>query len=159
MADVARLIDPGRAELREAFDGDLVDQSFAYPCSESFVGTGLQRKSYVPEVAKRYLAGRAVGGQSNDPAHANLSFLYSYGVYGKSFEQISAFIEREVALGRWVILTFHGVGGDWWSTDVAVLERLLKYLQRQGPRIWTAPIITIARYVDERRRTLDQASK
>ncbi|MCZ6772257.1 MAG: polysaccharide deacetylase family protein [Proteobacteria bacterium] len=159
IADIAQVIDAGSAVLRETFDHELRDQSFAYPCYESFAGAGLRRKSYVPEVANRYLAGRAGEDRGNDPVRADISHLSSYSVDGRTFEQIITIIEQDLAHGRWVILTFHGVSGDWLSIDLAVLERLLKYLQQQRPRIWTGPVITVARYVDERRGMLDQTLK
>jgi peptidoglycan/xylan/chitin deacetylase (PgdA/CDA1 family) len=149
--DIARAIEAGSLALRETFTGDLVDQSFAYPCYESFVGTGLTRRSYVPEVAKRYLAGRAGQGFANDPHRLDLSHLYSYPVDGRTLANIKQFIEQEISRGQWVILTVHGVDDDWEEIDAVVLDRLLEYLRAEGRRIWVAPLITVARYVSERR--------
>jgi hypothetical protein len=149
--DIARVIEAGSSALRETFTGDLVDQSFAYPCYESFVGTGLTRRSYVPEVAQRYLAGRAGQGFANDPHRLDLSHLYSYPVDGLTFANIKQFIEQEISRGQWVILTVHGVDDDWGEIDAVVLDRLLEYLRAESGHIWVAPLITVARYVSERR--------
>jgi len=153
ISDITRTIDAGRNAMRKNFAGALVDRSFAYPCYETFVGAGKRRMSYVPEVAKRYLAARAGGGQSNDPLRADLTQLGSYSVDARTFEQAQEYLEREVTKGRWVVLTFHGVDGDWLSVDLTFLERMLQSLHEHRRRIWVAPLFTIAQYVKRRRQT------
>jgi len=153
LADIAGVIDAGSVALKKTFTGSLVDRSFAYPCYESFVGEGTGRRSYVPEVAMRYRTARAGDHRSNAPLTANLAYLGSYSVDERTYEQTATFIEREIAKGRWVILTFHGVSGDWLSVDAVYLERILRLLQLNSKRIWTAPLFTISQYIERRRET------
>ncbi|MFQ5915830.1 MAG: polysaccharide deacetylase family protein [Nitrospinota bacterium] len=153
LTDIATSIDSGSSALRKLFRGSLVDRTFAYPCNESFVGMGTTRKSYVPEVARRYVAGRGeyslIG---NDPLEADLSFLYSHGVEGMKSVQISELIEHEILSGRWVILTFHGIGKEWLPIKLVEFERMLNYLRKNRSRIWIAPVAVIANYILSQRR-------
>ena len=79
--------------------------------------------------------------------------LNSFALEGMSFNQIKNLIEREVSLGRWMILTFHGIDGEWLSVDAAQFEKLLRFLDNQRTRIWTAPIYKIAKHIEDRRQT------
>jgi len=47
------------AALRERFP-DVTERTFAYPCYQHWVGEGLQRQSYVPLIAKHFVAGRGM---------------------------------------------------------------------------------------------------
>lgn len=56
-------------------------RSFAYPCYESDVGRGPTRQSYVPVIARLFLAARALGAsiRANHPRYADLHHLSSWG--------------------------------------------------------------------------------
>src|SRR5436309_3602498 len=49
------------AAIRESLG--VTPRTFAYPCGQTFVGRGADAKSYVPLVAKHFLAGRGYHGE------------------------------------------------------------------------------------------------
>lgn len=53
--------------------------TFAYPCYSTYIGRGASRQSYVPVVAKHFLAGRAAGelGFGNNPEYIDLACLWA----------------------------------------------------------------------------------
>jgi hypothetical protein len=44
----------------------------------------------------------------------------------------------------------HGTGGEWLSTSLPTLTRLLDFLVAHRPNLWIAPLIEIHKYVQER---------
>ncbi len=119
--------------------------SFAYPCYESFVGRGTLRQSYVPIVAKHYLAARAGGPRPNDPAHCDLAHLWSMPCEHMTAATMIGLVEQTAALGHWLILTFHGINDGHLHVSHRDLEELCAYLARQRDRIHTAPVAAIAK--------------
>jgi len=95
--------------------------TFAYPCSGTFVGRGKNRQSYVPVVARHFLAGRTVGeyGFGNSPALVDLACLW-----GMSVERFGALVRR-----------YEG--------------ELLGYLRRRDKVVWTAPVFAVAKRIAE----------
>lgn len=57
-------------------------------------------------------------------------------------------------MGRWVILTFHGVEEGHLPVSVQVLDELAGYLARDCDRIWTAPVIEVAMHINKASRRL-----
>ena len=75
--------------------------SFAYPCSESFVGEGEGRRSYEPVIAPPHFAvARALGGVSNDPATCPLHRLEAWVVHQVGAAGVVAAVEQAVAAGQ-----------------------------------------------------------
>lgn len=50
----------------------------------------------------------------------------------------------------WIQFGMHGVGGEWLSTSVANLTRILDFLVAHQDEIWTAPTGNIYQYVTQR---------
>lgn len=51
-------------------------QTFAYPCGQTFVGRGRHKASFVPVVARRFVAGRGYRSETaNDPSGCDLALL------------------------------------------------------------------------------------
>ncbi len=68
--------------------------SFAYPCGQTYVGIGVNTKSYVPVVASKFESGRLwLSERPVDPAHCDMSQLTGMELDGKSFEQIKILID------------------------------------------------------------------
>jgi len=123
--------------------------TFGYPCSNMFVGKGLQRQSYVPVIAKHFLAGRSAGeyGFANHPGVVDLA-----GVWGISVERMSGFemiglVEELTSKGLWVILIFHEIDGERLTVGSYDFKMLLNYLHRKKELIWTAPVVEVARKI------------
>lgn len=51
---------------------------------------------------------------------------------------------------NWVQIGMHGTGGEWLSTSVPTLTRLLDFLADHRSTLWTAPTIDVYKYSVER---------
>lgn len=129
-------------------------QLFAYPCGETFVGRGLNTKSYIPVIAELFSAGRGwLSEGPNDPIYCDMAQLTGMEMDGKDFEQILPIIENAKKTGHWVVLAGHEVGeAGNQTTRVAMLKKLCGYAQKPANGVWIAPIGTVAKYVQEKRK-------
>jgi peptidoglycan-N-acetylglucosamine deacetylase len=72
---------------------------------------------------------------------------------GKDFEQILPIIENAKKMGHWVVLAGHEVGeAGNQTTRVAMLKKLCEYAQNPANGVWIAPIGTVAKYVQTKRK-------
>lgn len=126
----------------------VAPQTFAYPCGQSFVGRGTRRRSYVPVIAERFLAGRGYGGETgNSPARCDLAHLDAYAIDGLDAARSRALVEAGMARGDWVILAGHDIGVAGPQTVTArELDRFCRDAARDD-RIWFAPVADVARWV------------
>jgi hypothetical protein len=124
-------------------------RSFAYPCYESDVGRGLIRQSYVPLIARLFLAARAQGIsiRGNHPRYADLHHLSSWAGERMSAAELIGLAESCPPEGWWGIYTFHGVNQGHLPISEYDLCRLLDYLARNRSRFWVAPVIEVAQYL------------
>lgn len=129
--------------------------TFAYPCSCTFVGRGLSRRSYVPVIARHFLAGRTVGeyGFANRPDVADLACVWGLSVERMSGFEMIGLVEELTSRGQWVILVFHEIDGHRLTVGRYELRMLLRYLQRRSGEIWTSPVANVAgKIADHRNR-------
>ncbi|MFW6438314.1 MAG: polysaccharide deacetylase family protein [Armatimonadota bacterium] len=121
-------------------------RSFAYPCYMTHVGAGLTRQSYVPVIAKHFVAGRAMGeyGFSNSPHNCDLACLASQPVEHMRGEQIVGIMDHNLVRGRWLILTMHQIGGARLGLAPSEFEHMLGWLDRNRERVWVAPVAEVA---------------
>jgi hypothetical protein len=124
-------------------------RSFAYPCYESDVGRGPTRQSYVPVIARHFLAARARGTsiRGNHPRYADLHHLSSWAGERMSSAELIGLAESCPPEGWWGIYTFHGVNQGHLPTSEHDLCRLLDHLAINGPRFWVAPVIEVAKHI------------
>ncbi len=128
-------------------------RSFCYPCYQDYVGAGEARQSYVPVIARHFVAARSKGETANDPALCDLHSLWSWPVERMSGAELVGLAERASAEGRWSVLTFHGVHEGHLSVAEGDLRELCSFLQRHNEQIWTAPVATVAQRVAAWRET------
>jgi peptidoglycan-N-acetylglucosamine deacetylase len=126
--------------------------TFAYPCGLKFVGRGVNVKSYVPLVAKRFIVGRGYLDEApNNPAMADLSQAMGTAFDNMDFAQMKAIVDGAVKDGRWVIFAGHEIGERrFQSTDAKALELLSAYLKDPANSIWTGTVAEIGTYVRKR---------
>jgi peptidoglycan/xylan/chitin deacetylase (PgdA/CDA1 family) len=131
----------------------LTAESFAYPCGQTFVGRGIDTRSYVPLVATLFSSGRTWQDEiPNDPGFCDLAQATGVEMDGRDFEQILPILEKAGETGQWVVLAGHEIGQDGQQTTrVTMLEKLMSYANDPANKIWIAPVGTIARYIRERR--------
>lgn len=125
---------------------DQKDWTFAYPCYQDFVGRGKTRKSYVPIVARHFVAARGLGEttHANSPKVCDLHYLWSWPAQRMTGAQLIGLAERAATQGRWGILTFHGVNEGHLPVSGVDFEELIAHLDRNQDRIWTAPVAEAA---------------
>ncbi len=128
--------------------------SFAYPCGQTFVGRGLQLKSYVPLVAARFESGRSWNNESfNDPSTCDLSQLAAIELDGKSFAEIKLFIESARSKGQWLILAGHEMNDAGPQTSLlSTIEAICQYAADPANAVWLDHVHHIASYIKEQRR-------
>ncbi len=122
-------------------------RSFGYPCYQDYVGAGAGRQSYVPLIARHFVAARGKGETANDPARCDLHALWSWPVERMSGAELVGLAERAAAEGRWAILTFHGINEGHLTVAETDLRELLGFLARHQERLWTAPVAVVAQRV------------
>ena len=123
------------------------------PCGQTFVGRGEDTQSYVPLIARRFLAGRGYyNGVHNAPDLCDLSQLASTSLDEPAVETITGRIEEAAQQGGWLILCGHEIGAEGpepLNTSLEKLEVILGYLHKHKDIIWTDTVARVARYVHE----------
>ncbi len=121
-------------------------RTYCYPCYSTFVGRGAGRQSYVPVVARHFLAGRGVGeyGFGNSPAVVDLACLTAQPTDRMSGFEMIGLAEELVARGQWLIFVFHNINGGRLSVCQSDFLMLLDHLQRRRDAIRIATVADIA---------------
>jgi peptidoglycan/xylan/chitin deacetylase (PgdA/CDA1 family) len=139
--------------LREL--GAPAPYTFAYPCGETRIGKA--PVSYEPLVDARFLAARGVEPRIADPSKDPLSLVPALDG-AKPVAELLALVERAVAQGGWLVLLFHGVGGDHLPVERAAHDGLLEHLARRAGTVWTDTFGAVAAHVHEQRSAARRAS-
>jgi hypothetical protein len=75
----------------------------------------------------------------------------THGCYPSShFSDITIPVLDAIDREAWAQLGFHGIGGEWLSTDVGDLVRLLDYLDANRDLVWVATTSDAHKYQQER---------
>jgi peptidoglycan/xylan/chitin deacetylase (PgdA/CDA1 family) len=147
-ADIARADDELHALL------GVTARTYAYPCGQTTVGRGEQKASYVPVVARRFLAGRGYRGETaNDPDACDLALLDAFHGDALTLDAMLATVDGAVEDERWAIFAFHEVRPagepDPWAVTTDVLAGLCARL-RADRRVRVAPVADVATLLTER---------
>ncbi|MEE2753062.1 MAG: polysaccharide deacetylase family protein [Candidatus Latescibacterota bacterium] len=153
--DIRETIDKATEVMNAEFPEQNGRRSFCYPCYQSHVGSGVNRQSYVPLVAERFVCGRGGGERANNPELTDLSYAWAWAVNGHSGQDMINYIEDAVSQGRWAIICMHGVGGEHIAIETEALNETCVYLHGNQNRILTNTVIAIADYIVSRREELD----
>ncbi len=129
---------------------DVRPRTFAYPCGQTFVGRGAATCSYVPLIARRYLAGRCHMNEShNAPEFCDLAQLFGYAFDTAPVEHFIALIGQAVRDGGWVVFCGHEVGTEGFQNiETRKLEAVCRYLVKHRDLIWTDTVDAVAGYID-----------
>jgi hypothetical protein len=127
----------------------VTPRTFAYPCGQTSVGRGEQTRSYVPLVARRFLAGRGYHGlYPNMPDVCDLAHLDSLPLDRLSADQAREKAEPAIARGAWFIFTGHEISStDPTATQEATLVELAGWLTDAATRVWVAPVADVAEWL------------
>ena len=147
-----------RAELKTANDRieemlGVTPTSFAYPCGMTFVGRGVEAKSYIPVVAELFTTGRGwLDEAPNDPTYVDMAQITGMEMDGKDFEEILPLLESARRDGLWLVLAGHEMNdAGRQTTRLSMLDKLIPYLQDPANGFWFATVGEVAEYVEEER--------
>ena len=119
--------------------GQPAPYTFAYPCGETYVDD--PNVSYIPLIEERFIAARGAtpGFIGRSPEYFNIpsSFIKS------SASQLISLVNKAQESGSWVVLGFHGIGGDWETLDADAHEEFLQYLEDKQKELFVAPFGTV----------------
>ena len=122
--------------------------TFAYPCGETRIGKS--PVSYEPLVDERFLAARGVESRIADPARDALALVPAIDG-ARSGAELVELVERAVAQRGWLVLLFHGVGGDHLPVEGAAHAALLQHLAQRRDKVWTGTFGAVATHVQAAR--------
>jgi peptidoglycan-N-acetylglucosamine deacetylase len=128
----------------------------AYPCGQPYIGAGIHQESYVPLVAKHFLAGRNWLNEAPvDPFYADLGLLNGMEMDNKTFEDLLPHITAASENAQWLVLAGHDIGEEGrQTTSTRMLRQLIEYAQNEENGIWIAPMGEVADYVQKTRRSM-----
>jgi peptidoglycan/xylan/chitin deacetylase (PgdA/CDA1 family) len=123
--------------------------TFAYPCGQTFVGRGLERRSYVPLVARLFHAGRGFREEfCNRPDFCDLAALGGTEMDGVPFEHLVATVEQAAANGQWVVFVGHDVANlPRQCVNPETLERFCSWCQDPAHGVWIDTVAAVAAHV------------
>lgn len=122
--------------------------TFAYPCGETRIGK--TPVSYTQLVDARFHAARGVESRIANPAEDALSLVPAIDG-AKPAGELLALVDRAVAERGWLVLLFHGVGGDHLPAALEAHTALLEHLAENKASVWTETFGAVAAHVHEQR--------
>jgi peptidoglycan/xylan/chitin deacetylase (PgdA/CDA1 family) len=124
-------------------------RTFAYPCGQKFVGRSEGLHSYVPLVARHFLAGRGFRDETvNAPLFCDLAQLMGVDSDDRPIEYLLAWVERAVQEGGWLVFCSHDVGEyARQGMRTEVLDALCLYCADPDNGIWIDTVANVADYI------------
>jgi peptidoglycan-N-acetylglucosamine deacetylase len=134
-------------------------RTFAYPCGQKFVGRGEAVHSYVPLIARHFVAGRGFRDEScNAPACCDLAQLFGVDFDRMTFAEVRTWLDATTQRGGWLVLAGHDMGAnERQGVSRATLEETCGYLSDPANGFWVDTVADIGTFVqrEQRRRAGD----
>jgi len=110
-------------------------------------------QSYVPLIAKHFLAGRGFRDESaNPPEFCDLAQLGGVDADNVTFEKLMPLMEGTLERGEWLILVVHEVDANChraiWPE---VLVKWCEFASNPDNGVWIDTVATVAHYVHDQR--------
>ncbi|MCU0226067.1 MAG: polysaccharide deacetylase family protein [Bryobacterales bacterium] len=149
-------LDRATAEIEETFGVRPV--SFAYPCGQTWVGRGEERRSYVPLIARRFRTGRGyLNEAANDPQRCDLAYLMGTHCDGYRGDQLVAQVEAAMKEGRWLVFAGHDFGDPApQTTSIEAIRAVWTYASDPAQGIWLDTVATISDHLAKTRSVAAQ---
>ena len=127
--------------------------AFAFTCGQTFVGRGVNTRSYVPLVADRFLTGRNWMNEGpNDPTYCDLARLNGTELDGKSFSETLTLIKEARDQGAWLVFAGHEMNdGGRQTALLSTIDSICQYASDPANGIWIDNVSKIGEYVREMR--------
>jgi peptidoglycan/xylan/chitin deacetylase (PgdA/CDA1 family) len=129
-------------------------RTFAYPCGQKFVGRGEGVRSYVPLIARHFVAGRGFRDEScNEPACCDRAQLFGVDYDRMSFDEVRPWLETTAQRGGWLVFAGHDMGANEQrqGVSVATLEETCRFLIDPANGFWVDTVAAIGAYVQRSR--------
>jgi peptidoglycan/xylan/chitin deacetylase (PgdA/CDA1 family) len=132
--------------------------AFAYTCGQTYVGRGVDTRSYVPLVAERFETGRNWMNEGpNDPAYCDLARLNGTELDGLSFAEALKLIEAAREQGAWLVFAGHETDeGGRQTVLLPTLDSICRYASDPANGIWIDNVSEIGKYVRKHRNTSEE---
>jgi len=142
--------------ILQSIDGKT-ERTFGNTCHDTLIGPRDDPQSIVPILEKHFIGvrGQGRGDTPIDPATCELANIGTTGGDRKTFDHLRSVIEQTAQARGLIIFCFHGVGEGTHNLfiDADEHQRLVDYLNAERQRIWTAPLVEIARHIKTQRNT------
>lgn len=144
---VQRAINEIRATntLLKAIDGKD-KRTFAYPCGD----LKIDGKNFYDGLRNDFVAARGVSPGLEAPGTINFDNIKCYMINGQSAEYMIGLVKQAMTEHKLIVFLFHGVGGGH-NLNVGLQEhsKLLHFLKDNRSKIWTAPMVDVAQYLQK----------
>ncbi|MCS7264194.1 MAG: polysaccharide deacetylase family protein [Armatimonadetes bacterium] len=142
------------AERRLRLLTGVEERTFAYPCYQDFVGFGPTRQSYVPVIAKHFVAARGRGEYpDNHPLTCDLHYLWSLQAEYMRGSEMIGWVEWTAQRGRWLIFTFHGIDEGHLPIPQRAIRELCDFLVKRRD-IWVDTVLEVAKRIANWRKDI-----
>lgn len=132
--------------------------AFAYTCGQTFVGRGVDTRSYVPLVAERFESGRNWMNEGpNDPLYCDLARLNGTELDGLSFAEALKLMEQAREQGAWLVFAGHEMDdGGRQTALLSTIDSICQYALDPDNGIWIENVSEVVKYVQEQRKQLEK---
>lgn len=110
----------------------------------------------MPLVRDLFLAARSVEPAIADPRAVALELVPAHDG-AKPIEELCALLDRAEAERGWLVLLFHGVGGDHMSVPLETHLALLEQLAARRQTLWTERFGVVAAHIARERAAATSA--
>jgi sialate O-acetylesterase len=131
--------------ILEAIDGET-GRTFAYPCGDIKIHDTM----YLDGMKNDFIAARGVTPAMQTIDKVDLYNVDCYGINGETGDQLIDLVKQAMNTHTLFVFLFHGVGGEHsLNVSLEAHSELLHFLQQNENNIWIAPMIDVAKYVQQ----------
>ncbi len=151
LEQMEREFDEANAQIEQVVG--VKPSTFAYPCGQKYVGRGEEVRSYVPLVARRFLAGRGFRDESsNDPWRCDLAQLFGVDFDRLTFAEVKTWLDATAQRGGWIVFAGHEMCVvQRQGVPQPTLEETCRYLGDPANGLWVDTVANIASYIRKTR--------